>query len=66
MGGEWIACYLGLLKVQVFADGGEKPAEALQRLFVVILQQLHDTVVHDGLGEHLQLEQLTDELDVAQ
>lgn len=57
--------HLGLLKVQVLADGGEQPAEAFQRLFVVVLQQLDHTVVHDGLRQHLQLEQLADELDVA-
>jgi len=58
--------YLSLFKVQVFADGGEQPAEALEGLFVVILQQLHHTVVHDGLGQHLQLEELADELYVAE
>lgn len=57
--------HLGLLKVQVFADGGEQPAQTLQRLLVVILEQLDDAVVHDGLRQHLELEQLADELDVA-
>lgn len=32
----------------------------------MVLQQLDDAVVHDGLSQHLQLEQLADELDVAQ
>lgn len=29
--------HLGLLEVEVLADGGEQPAQALQRLLVVIL-----------------------------
>lgn len=58
--------YLGLLKVQVLADGGEQPAQALQGLLVVVLEQLHHTVVHDGFGQHLQLKKLPNELDVAQ
>lgn len=61
-----VCLYLGLLKVQVLADGGQQPAQALQRLLVVVFQQLHDAVVHDDLREHLELEQLADELDVAQ
>ena len=61
-----LSAYLGLLKVQVLADGGQQSTEALQRLLVVVLQQLDDAVVHDGLRQHLQLEQLADELDVAQ
>ena len=31
----------------------------------MVLQQLHDAVVHDDLCEHFQLEQLSDELHVA-
>lgn len=58
--------YLGLLKVQVLANCGEQPAETLQRLFIVILQQFHYTVVHDGLRQHLQLEEFTNELNVTQ
>lgn len=58
--------YLGLLKVEVLADGGQQPTQALQGLGVVVLEQLHDAVVHDDLGEHLELEELPDELDVAQ
>ncbi len=57
--------HLGLLKVEVLADGGEQPAQALQRLLVVVLQQLDNTVMHDGLRQHLELEELADELDVA-
>lgn len=57
--------HLGLLKVQVLADGGEQPTQTLQRLLVVVLQQLHHTIVHDGLSQHLELEELPDELDVA-
>ncbi len=57
--------HLGLFKVQVLADGGEQPAQALQRLLIVVLQQFDNTVVHDGLCQHLQLEELADELDVA-
>lgn len=57
--------HLGLLKVEVLADGREQSAQTLQRLLVVILEQLDDAVVHDGFGQHLELEQLTDELDVA-
>ncbi|KAF3848124.1 hypothetical protein F7725_021152 [Dissostichus mawsoni] len=51
--------------IEVLSDGGQQSAEALQRLFVVVLQQLHDAVVHDDLCEHFQLEQLSDELHVA-
>jgi len=58
--------HLGLLEVQVLADGGQQPAEALQGLGVVVLEQLHDAVVHDDLRQHLELEQLADELDVAE
>lgn len=57
--------HLGLLKVEVLADGSEQSAQTLQRLLVVILKQLDNAVVHDGFGQHLELEQLTDELDVA-
>lgn len=57
--------HLGLLEVQVLADGGEQPAQALQGLLVVVLEQLDHAVVHDGLRQHLELEQLADELDVA-
>lgn len=32
----------------------------------MVLQQLYDAVVHDGLRKHLQLKQLSDELDVAE
>ena len=59
------APHLGLLKVQVLADGGEQAAEALQTLLVVVLEQLDHAVVHDGFGQHLQLEELADEPDVA-
>lgn len=31
----------------------------------MVLQQLDNTVVHDGLRQHLELEELTDELDIA-
>lgn len=62
----WVAePHLGLLEVQVLADGGEQPAQALQRLLVVVLQQLDHAVVHDGLSQHLEFEELPDELDVA-
>lgn len=57
--------HLGFLEVQVLSDGGEQPAQALQRLLVVVLQQLDNTVVHDGFSQHLELEELADELDVA-
>lgn len=57
--------HLGLLKVEVLADGGEQPAQTLQRLLIVVLQQLDDTVMHDGLRQHLELKELADELDVA-
>lgn len=60
-----ILSHLGLLEVQVLADGGEQPAQALQGLLVVVLEQLDHAVVHDGLRQHLELEQLADELDVA-
>ena len=32
----------------------------------MLRQQLYDAVVHDGLRQHLELEQPADELDVAQ
>lgn len=32
----------------------------------MVLEQLHHTVMHDGFGQHLQLKELPDELDVAQ
>ncbi|KAF3848125.1 hypothetical protein F7725_021153 [Dissostichus mawsoni] len=51
--------------IEVLSDGGQQSAEALQNLFVVVLQQLHDADVHDDLCEHFQLEQLSDELHVA-
>lgn len=31
----------------------------------MVLEQLDHAVVHDGLRQHLELEQLADELDVA-
>lgn len=62
----YVMLYLGFLKVQVLADGGQQSAQALQGLLVVVLEQLHNAVVHDDLGEHFELEQLADELDVAQ
>lgn len=31
----------------------------------MVLQQLHHTVVHDGLRQHLELEKFADELNVA-
>lgn len=57
--------HLGLLKVQVLADGGEQPAKALQRFLVMVLQQLDHAVVHDGLCQHLEFEQLPDEPDIS-
>lgn len=57
--------HLGLLKVEVLADGSEQSAQTLQRLLIVILKQFDNTVVHDGFSQHLELEQLTDELNVA-
>lgn len=59
------ASHLGLLKVQVLPDGSEQSAQALQRLFIVILQQLDHAVMHDGLSQHLQLKQLANEPYVA-
>lgn len=61
----FVSTHLGLLEVQVLADGGEQPAQALQGLLVVVLEQLDHAVVHNGLRQHLELEQLADELDVA-
>lgn len=60
------ARYLCLLKVQVLADGGQKSAETLKTLLVMVLQQFDDAVMHDRFGQHLQLEQLSDELNVAE
>lgn len=56
--------YLCFLEVQVFANGGEQAAQTLQRLLVVVLQQLHHTVMHDGFRQHLEFEEFPDELDV--
>lgn len=58
-------CYLGLLKVQVLADGGQQSAEAFQRLLVMVFEQLYDAVVHDHLSEHFEFEKLPNELNVA-
>lgn len=57
--------HLGLLKIEVLADGSEQSAQALQRLFVVILKQLDNAVMHNRFSQHLELEQLTDELNVS-
>lgn len=61
-----VHAHLRLLEVQVLPDGGQQPAQTLQTLLVVVLQQLHDAVVHDVFRQHLQLEQLANELDVAE
>lgn len=57
--------HLGLLKIEVLADGSEQSAQTLQRLFIVILKQLDNTIVHNSFSQHLELEQLTNELNVA-
>lgn len=41
--------YLGLFKVQVFANGGEQTAKAFKRLFIMVLKEFNHTVVHDCL-----------------
>ncbi len=58
-------CHLGLLTVQIFPDGGQQAAETLQTLLLLLLHQFDDAVVHDVHRQHLQLEQLPNELDVA-
>lgn len=50
--------HLSLLKVQVLANGCEQAAKALKGLLIVVFQQLHHAVVHDGLCQHLQFEKL--------
>lgn len=32
----------------------------------MVLEQLYDAVVHDDFCEHLELKELTDELDISQ
>ena len=57
--------YLCFLKVQVFANCGEQATQTLEGLFIVVLQQLHHAVMHDGFSQHLEFEELSNELDVA-
>lgn len=53
--------------VQIFPDGGQKATQGLEGILVCSgAEQLQDAVVHDGLGQHAQLEQLTNEADVSQ
>ena len=54
------------LSFQIFSDGCEQPAKALQRLLVGAGQQLLDAAVHDPGSQHLELVQLTDEANVAE
>lgn len=56
--------YLCFFKVQVFADGGEQATKALKGFFVMVLQQLHHTIMHDGFSQHLEFEEFSNELDV--
>ena len=51
--------------VEVLANGGEQRTQALQRLLVLVLQQLHHRIVHDGHRQHLELEKFANELNVA-
>lgn len=58
----------GLWHVENLADSGEELAQALDLLLGVlnVAQKLLDALVHDMLREHLQFEQLTNELDKTQ
>lgn len=58
--------YLGLLEVQILANRGQKSTQALQRLLIMVFEQLYNAIMHDDLCEHFKFEQFTDELDIAQ
>lgn len=51
--------------VQFFADGGHQLAETLQRLLVFIFQEFDHTAVYDVCRQHLELEELADQLHVS-
>lgn len=57
---------LGLLLVEEPADGGEEPTEGLDVLLLRtrdVGEKLLDTLVHNALREHLELEELSNETD---
>ena len=53
--------YLGLFVVEVLADGCQQLTPTLEVVLVIGPQQLEQTVMHDCLRQHPQLEQFTDE-----
>ena len=66
-GGSWcglgcstLAC-LFLPVVEVLADGCQQLTPTLEVVLVIRPQQLEQTVMHDCLRQHPQLEQFTDE-----
>ena len=61
---ETLSFYLCFLKIQVLANGSEQATQALQGFFIVVLQQLHHAVMHDGFRQHFEFEELSDELDI--
>ena len=64
-----VALHLGGIRwrVQALANGGEKVTQAGDALLVVGLsEQALDAVVHDRLGDHVELEHLANEADVAE
>ena len=46
--------------LQVLAYGGQQPTQTLQAVVIASSQQPQNTVSHDVLRQHLQLEQLSD------
>ena len=59
--------HLRLFVVEALANSAEEATQALETLGVGCAEQLHDALVmHDLLSQHAQLEQLSDEADVAE
>ena len=53
--------------VKLFSNGCDQLAEALKRLFIrARMQQTVDALVHDSLRDHLELEELSKEPDIAE
>jgi len=53
--------HLGLLVVEVLPDGHQQLTQAFKAVLITRTQQLEQTVMHDGLSQHPQLVQLTNE-----
>ena len=53
-------------RLELLADVDEESTETLERVLVLVLEQLLYAVVHDVLRQHLQLEQLCDEPEPSQ